>query len=78
MNVSLTQDTLGNSTQFFYADPARPSSVSHVFWPKRGALTSLLYDDLDRLIFADVGSGSQQVQLHQVCSCLSPLALKSV
>ena len=56
------QDTLGNSTQFFYADPARPSLVSHVFWPKRGALTSLLYDDLDRLIFADV-SGSQQVIL---------------
>ena len=54
----LSQDTLGNSTQFFYADPARPSSVSHVFWPKRGALTSLLYDDLDRLLFADV-SGSQ-------------------
>ena len=55
---NLLQDSLGNSSQIFYADPARPASVSHVFWPKRGALTSLLYDDLDRLLFADV-SGSQ-------------------
>ena len=53
------RDDLGNSTQYFYALPDRPYLVSHIYRPVTGQLTTLVYDDLDRLIFADVsGRGS--------------------
>lgn len=48
------KDTADNSTQYFYAFPDRPYLVSHVFSSRAGRLTSLVYDDQDRLMFADV------------------------
>jgi YD repeat-containing protein len=53
------QDTAGNSTQFFYTDASNPYAVSHVYWPKRGAMTALVYDDRGFLVFADAGAGSK-------------------
>jgi YD repeat-containing protein len=49
-------DSRGNVTQYFYAFPGRPHLVSHVYRPQKGLLTSLVYDDGDRLIFVDAGS----------------------
>ena len=48
------KDTLGNSTQFFYALPDQPYLPSHIYLPGTGQLTTLVYDDLGRLMFVDV------------------------
>ena len=53
------KDTAGNSTQYFYSLPDKPNLVTHVYWPLRGALTSLVYDDDDKLIYADIGGGTR-------------------
>ena len=42
--------------QYFYGDPSRPHLVTHAFRPKEGALTTLVYDGDDRLIFVQAGS----------------------
>jgi YD repeat-containing protein len=48
------KDTAENSTQYFYAFPDRPYLVSHVYNSRAGRLTTLVYDNQNRLIFADV------------------------
>ena len=48
------KDTVENSTQYFYAFPDRPYLVSHVYSSRAGQLTTLVYDDQDRLLFANV------------------------
>ena len=54
--LSGRKDTADNSTQYFYAYPDKPYLVSHVYSSRAGRLTTLVYDDQDRLIFADVES----------------------
>ena len=51
-------DSTGAVTQYFYADQARPHLVTHAFKPREGALTSMVYDNQDRLIFAQVDSAA--------------------
>jgi YD repeat-containing protein len=46
-----TQNGLNNLTQYFYADLDRPHRLSHVYRPRTGGLTSLVYGMDDRLIF---------------------------
>ena len=63
------KDSLGGAAQYFYADSTKPFLVSHVFRPKEGVVTSLLYDQDDRLIFAQVGGdGGQQQHTYYVVS----------
>ncbi len=50
------KDNAGNVTQFFYGFPTKPLLVSHVYRPRDGTLTSLVYGDDDRLIFVSIGS----------------------
>ena len=65
------KDDLGNSSQYFYALPDRPYLVSHVYKPESGQLTTLIYDDIDRLLFADVtGRGSFYVVCDRAASPL--------
>lgn len=51
-------DNLGNVTQYFYAHREKDHLVTHAYRPREGVLSSLLYDNQDRLIFAQVGQKS--------------------
>jgi YD repeat-containing protein len=62
------KDSADNSTQYFYAFPDRPFLVSHVFSSRTGRLSTLVYDDRDRLMFADV----DQVQI--LLNMISPIS----
>ena len=55
------KDSTGTSIQYFYAHPTNPYLVSHVYKPREGALTLLVYDDENRLIFAQVGEQAYYV-----------------
>ena len=68
------RDARGNSTQLFYANPDKPYLVSHVFKPVQASLVSLVYDDRDRLIFADV----DRKKFYVVCDLVgSPILFVS-
>lgn len=43
--LAMRKDHLGNMTQFFYADPARPRLVTHVYNNADGRGMTLLYDE---------------------------------
>ena len=58
------RDSSGGLTQFLYALPAKPWLVSHVYQPRESRMTSLVYDDMDRLIFVKINQVSESVSLH--------------
>ena len=62
------KDSTGDSIQFFYAYPTKPHLVSHIFRSKESSLTTLLYNDDDKLFFARVGSQSYYIISDQVGS----------
>ena len=61
--LSGRKDTADNSTQYFYGYPDKPYLVSHVYSSRAGRLTTLIYDDTDQLLFADV----EQRRYYVVC-----------
>ena len=60
------KDSGGNLTQFHYARLDKPMLVTHVYHPREGKLTSLVYDDQDRLIYAQVNQDKYYVVCDQV------------
>lgn len=48
--LAMRKDHFGNMTQFFYADPAKPHLVTHVYNNADGRSMSLVYDSNDFLI----------------------------
>ena len=48
------RDHHGNVTQFFYANPAKPLQVSHIFSPRDLRLTTLTYDESDHLMHLQI------------------------
>ena len=60
------KDSGGNLTQFHYARLEKPMLVTHVYNPREGKLTSLVYDDQDRLIYAQVNQDKYYVVCDQV------------
>lgn len=50
------KDHFGNVTQFFYANPNLKQQVTHIYSPRDGRITTLMYDDRNFLIFARVGA----------------------
>lgn len=49
--IAHTGQSEGEWTQFFYAHHGKPHLISHVYNPQTGILTSLIYNQEDRLIF---------------------------
>merc|ERR1719400_2448784 len=68
----LSYDSLGRivknykQQQFSYARLEKPMLVTHVYNPREGKLTSLVYDDQDRLIYAQVNQDKYYVVCDQV------------
>ncbi|XP_064481434.1 teneurin-m-like isoform X2 [Ornithodoros turicata] len=56
--LAMRKDHFGNMTQFFYADPAKPSLVTHVYNNADGRSMSLVYDANDFLIHILVNKDS--------------------
>lgn len=52
--LSARKDNFGNVTQFFYNNHLSPRKVSQIYSPRDGKLMSLVYDNKDRLIYAQV------------------------
>ena len=48
------RDSGGATVQFFYSLPQRPWLVTQVVEARESRLTSLVYDDKDRLIFLQI------------------------
>ncbi|CAL1263020.1 unnamed protein product [Larinioides sclopetarius] len=49
--LSVRKDNVGNVTQFFYADPEKPFSVSHIYNNADGRTITLMYDDRNYPMF---------------------------
>ena len=60
------KDSGGNLTQYHYARMDRPLLVTHMYNPREGKLTSFVYDDQDRLIYAQVNQDKYYVVCDQV------------
>ena len=60
------KDSGGNMTQYHYALPDRPLLVTHIYSPRKGKLTSLVYDDQDRLVYVKDNQDSYYVVCDQV------------
>ena len=56
------KDSYGNISQFFYTIPGKPFLVSQVYQPRESRITSLVYDNEDKLIFVKIN----QVQYYDV------------
>lgn len=48
--LAVWRDDKGNVTQFFYANPLKPSLLTHLHWPKESKTLRLYYDVSDHLI----------------------------
>ncbi|XP_040063442.2 teneurin-m [Ixodes scapularis] len=59
--LAMRKDHFGNMTQFFYADPANPRLVTHVYNNADGRSMSLVYDTNDFLIHVLVNKDSYYV-----------------
>ena len=55
------RDSGGATVQFFYSLPHRPWLVTQVLEARESRLTSLVYDDTDRLIFLQINQDSYYV-----------------
>ncbi|XP_037506550.1 teneurin-m isoform X1 [Rhipicephalus sanguineus] len=66
--LAMRKDHLGNLTQFFYADPARPTLVTHVYNNADGRGMTLLYDERGFLVQLRVNRDSFYVACDQAGS----------
>ena len=60
------KDSGGNLTQYHYTRLDRPFLVTHVYTPREGKLSSLVYDEQDRLIYVQVNQDKYYVVCDQV------------
>ncbi|CAN7937034.1 unnamed protein product [Ixodes hexagonus] len=68
------KDHRGNITQFIYADPQHPRSITHMHYPKDSLTFVLIYDTLGHLIYMQQGNN----KFYVACDHLgSPVAVFS-
>ena len=66
------KDNYGNITQFFYSDLEHPDLVTHIFSPRNGKLITLVYDESQHLIMAEIQRRRYYVATDQ---CGTPLMM---